>query len=204
MASMIAWSPALAEEAPLGRRLTLEEWLALSEDEPGEWFAGHLQEEEMTDPIHELAVTWFIAILRAWLGTEGFVLGSEVKMTVATDRGRKADIAIVLPGRGRPPRRGPLREPPTIVVEVVTPTPRDERRDRIEKMSEYAAFGIQFYWLVDPALGSFEVFELTDGRYVKLTGRTSGREEVPGCPGLVVDLDALWAELARLAPDDDA
>ena len=57
MASMIAWSPALAEAAPPGRSMTLDEWLALAEDESGEWVAGHLLEEEMTDPIHELAVT---------------------------------------------------------------------------------------------------------------------------------------------------
>jgi Uma2 family endonuclease len=82
----------------------------------------------------------------------------------------------------------------------VTPTPRDERRDRIEKMAEYALFGVRDYWLLDPALGSLEIFQRNAaGNYTKVVGATSGRiEPVPGCEGLVIDLDALWTDLARL------
>ena len=108
-----------------------------------------------------------------------------------------------MPRRGgvRAPRSGPLRQPPDILIEVVTATPRDERRDRVEKMSEYAEFGVRYYWLVDPALRAFEIFGLTSQRnYERLVGVTGGRiESVPGCQGLCIDVDALWAELARLA-----
>ena len=108
---------------------------------------------------------------------------------------------MFFPGRAAPPRRGAIREPADILVEVVSPSPRDERRDRVEKMAEYAAFGVHYYWLLDPALGSFEIFERDGhGRYVKIVGATSGRiDPVPGCAALVLDLDALWNELARLS-----
>ena len=68
-------------------------------------------------------------------------------------------------------------------------------------MTEYARFGIRYYWLVDPTLEAFEIFERTaDGNYQKLVGVTGGRiDPVPGCAGLVIDVDALWAELVRLA-----
>lgn len=157
----------------------------------------------MPDAVHELAVTWLTALLRAWLGAQGFVLGSEVKLAVFQKTGRKADLSVYLPGRAPPPRRGALKDAPDVVVEVVTPTPRDERRDRVEKMEEYARFGIRSYWIVDPALGSFEIFSLeTDGRYKKSVGCTGGViSPVPGCEGLRVDVDALWTELARLADD---
>lgn len=95
--------------------------------------------------------------------------------------------------------------PPDILVEVVSPTPRDGRRDRIEKMGEYARFGVSYYyWLVDPTLTAFEIFERTPaGNYQKLVGVTGRNiDPVPGCAGLVIDVDALWAELARLSDDD--
>jgi Uma2 family endonuclease len=196
-----AWPPILeSDNAQVGRALSLEEWLSLDEDEDGELIDGRLVEEEVPDFTHELTVSWLIRVVGLWLGGRGFVVGSELKILTSSTRGRKPDLAVILPGSKAPPRTGPLRDPPDILVEVVTPTPRDERRDRVEKMSEYARFGVPYYWLVDPTLGAFEIFERTPaGNYQKLVGVTSGRiDPVPGCAGLVVDVDALWAELARL------
>lgn len=188
-----------------GRPMTFAEWVDLSEDAPGELVDGRLEEEEMPDAVHELAVTWIIAALRTWLAGTGFVFGSEIKLALSASRGRKADVVVFFPDRPPPPRRGPLREPPDLVVEVVTPTPRDERRDRVEKMNEYAGFGVKHYWLLDPALGALEMFQLDpSGRYLRILGQTSGAiDDVPGCPGLRLDLDALWGELARLGPEPD-
>jgi hypothetical protein len=51
---------------------------------------------------------------------------------------------------------------------------------------------------------SLEIWELgADRRYVRARTATSGRvDRVPGCEGLVVDLDALWAEVDRLTAAD--
>jgi Uma2 family endonuclease len=184
--------------------MSVQEWLDLPEDAEGELVDGRLVEDEVPDALHELAVAWLIRVLSNWLGQRGFVLGSELKTLTREQTGRKPDLTVFLPGRPAPPRRGPIREPADILVEVVSPSARDERRDRVEKMAEYAAFGVPYYWLLDPALGSFEVFERnTDGNYVKVVGATAGPvHPVPGCPGLVIDLDALWTDLARLADQD--
>jgi Uma2 family endonuclease len=86
--------------------------------------------------------------------------------------------------------------PCDIAVEVITPTPRDTRRDRIDKAHEYARFGVRWYWLVDPAMGTLEIFELgTRGRYELAAAASAGRVRVPGCRGLVLDLDALWRKV---------
>lgn len=95
--------------------------------------------------------------------------------------------------------RGPIRVPPDIVVEVVSPTPVDGRRDRIEKLADYAAFGVRWCWLIDPSLRVLEVFELgLNRRYVHALAAAEGTVAIPGCAGFTLDLDALWADVARL------
>jgi Uma2 family endonuclease len=180
--------------------MTFEEWAAMDEDEPGELVDGRLVEEEDADLTHELAVTWLILVIGNWLDENGFLFGSGGKYAVRSDRGRKPDVAVYLhPETRRPPARGVVRVPPDIVVEVVSPSPRDERRDRIEKMDEYASFGVAWYWILDPSLQSLEIFELLGDRYARAARATEGRlETVPGCPGLALDLDEIWGEIARL------
>ncbi len=183
---------------------SLAEWLALPEDEPGELVDGRLVEEEVPDFVHELVVGLLVRFFGDWVfPAGGAVCGSDAKLAIATDRGRKPDVIVYLPGSPLPPRRGPIRVPPDVAVEVVTPTPRDIRRDRFDKVTEYAAFGIRYYWIVDPELRSVEILELgADGRYVHAAGVTSGIiDPVPGCKGLVLDVEELWATVDRLAPD---
>jgi Uma2 family endonuclease len=93
-----------------------------------------------------------------------------------------------------------VRVPAHVVVEVASPRPRDVRRDRIEKLADYARAGVRYYWLLDPHLRSLEVYELgRDGRYAVALTASHGRVRAPGCPGLIVELAALWKELDRVA-----
>jgi len=192
---------AAALDPPAEPSFTLEEWAAWPEDDPGEIVDGHVEEDEVPDYVHEVVVTFLTALFRAWFaGRRGFVGGSDAKLAVAPRRGRKPDVTVYLPGGAVPPARGLVTVPPDIAVEVVSATPRDARRDRVEKLADYAAFGIRWYWIVDPGLRTLEVLELNDDRrYVHVLGTSTGVvSEVPGCPGLAVDLDALWAEVDAL------
>lgn len=182
--------------------MTLAQWASLPEDEAGELVDGHLEEEEMPGLVHELVVTWLIALFRGWLAPRGgFVFGSDAKFIVNPKRGRKPDVTVFFPGGGSLPRQGPVRIAPDIAVEVISPTPRDGRRDRVEKALEYAVFGVRYYWLVDPEQRTLEIFERgKDGRYVQALAMLAGSTaKVPGCPGLHLDVDALWREADRLA-----
>src|SRR5258708_22249392 len=106
--SSISEHPALPH---LGRPMTLEEWAAMDEDEPGELVDGRLEEEEAPNLIHALVVTWLILVLRNWLGRAGFVFGSEAKYAVRPNRRRKPDVAVYL----SPDRSG---LPPSAIVRV--------------------------------------------------------------------------------------
>lgn len=182
--------------------MTLAEWAELDEDEPGELVDGYLVEDEEAGFLHGFIAAWLGWALRSWLGPRGFVGASGARFGVSASRGRKPDLSVYFPGR-RPEARGLVTVPPDIMIEVVSPRPRDARRDRVEKMNEYAVFGVRFYWIVDPALRTFEIFELgADGRYARALGVTGGVvEDVPGCAGLTLDVDALWAEADRLEPE---
>ena len=54
--------------------------------------------------------------------------------------------------------------PPDLAVEIVSPS--GIRRDRYEKLEQYARFGVKEYWIIDPANRSAEILALRDGRYV--------------------------------------
>lgn len=179
--------------------MSLEEWASLPEDEPGELIDGELTEEEVADWDHEAVVAWVQALLWNWLVARGgYVYASEGKYAVRPGRGRKPDVSAFFPGTPLPPRRGPSTTPPDILVEVISSDPRDARRDRIDKAHEYAAFGARFYWLIDPDDRTFEIFELQAGaRYLRVRAASEGAIDVPGCEGLRLDLDALWAHVDR-------
>lgn len=187
--------------SPAVPELSLDEWFALPEDAPGELVDGHLVEEEVPDYVHELLVALLVRLLGNWVFPQGgLVAGSEAKFAVGSGRGRKPDVTVYLPNRRRPPARGLIRVPPDIVVEIVSPTPRDGRRDRVEKLADYAAFGVAWYWLLDPQLRSLEILELdAQGRYVHVLGASAGTlQSIPGCDGLTLDLDAIWAAIDNL------
>ena len=182
--------------------MSIDEWAAMLEDEPGELVGGCLVEEEMADYEHETIVSFANAALRSWVVPKGgFVAGSEAKFAIRDDLGRKPDLSIYLPDGSIPPRHGPIRVPPDIVIEVVSPTSLDARRDRVEKIRDYAAFGVRWYWLIDPSIRALEVLELgIDQRYILTFAATEGSIAIPGCVDFTLDLDALWAELERLGP----
>src|SRR5437764_2411818 len=163
------------------RAMTLEEWAALDEEVEGELVDGILEEEETRR-------------------RRGLVASSETKIAVGPRRGRKPDVSVYLPGRVPPLADALVRVPPHVAVEVASPHPRDVRRDRVDKLADYARAGVPYYWIVDPQLRSLEIFELgRGGRYAVALTASRGRVRAPGCRGLSVDLDALWSEVDEAA-----
>ena len=184
-----------AGEPTFGTRMTLEEWANMPEDDPGELVDGVLVEAEVPGPVHELIAVWLSTRLSVWGEARGvLVLGSGAKYRVSATRGRMPDVAVYLPDAPWPTRAALITVPPAIAVEIVSAAPRDARRDRVEKLAEYAEFDVRWYWIVDPQTRIIEIRELgRDGRYVNAAAASDGcLDPVPGCPGLVLDLDALW------------
>ena len=183
--------------------ITLAQWGDMGEDEPGELVDGQLVEEEEVGAEHDVVILFLGWVLWGWLSSRGgFAGASDTRFGVSRTRGRKPDAFVYLRGR-KPPPHGLVTIPPDIMIEIVSRRPKDARRDRVEKTREYAAFGVRYYWIVDPAIRTFEILELgADGRYTHAVSAGEGKiEEVPGCEGLTIDVDALWAKLDELSAD---
>jgi Uma2 family endonuclease len=146
-------------------------------------------------------LSWLNFVIRGWLAPRGgMVLGSGLRVVVSAKHGRVPDLVVYLSDERLPPRDGLVRAPADIFVEVISKSPSDGRRDRIEKTREYAAFAVPFYWLVDPRERSLTILKLNeDKQYALVFVASDGKhEQIPGCPDLTLDLDALWAEVDRL------
>src|SRR4051794_36532836 len=99
-------------EPPAAPELSLDEWFALAEDEPGELVDGRLEQEEAPDYLHEFLVMLLCRLLGNWIFPHGgLVAGSNAKFAISSQRGRKPDLTVYLPGSRRPPARGLIRVP---------------------------------------------------------------------------------------------
>lgn len=74
--------------------MTLDEWAAMPEDEPGELVDGVLVEEEEVGALHGSIVSWLVRAIGVWLGARGRVLTSDAKFAVGERRGRKPDLTV--------------------------------------------------------------------------------------------------------------
>lgn len=89
-------------------------------------------------------------------------------------------------------RRGILTDravegPPTLVVEILSPSTR--RADRTVKAGLYARYGVPWYWLVDPGARTIEALALRGGAYAPAALLPRGeRGAVPPLIGLELDL----------------
>jgi Uma2 family endonuclease len=179
--------------------VTIDDWAALDEDDTRELVDGVLEEAEVPSVLHEVIVTWLHLLLGPYFRSRGGITLGAVKLAIQPRRGRIPDLACY-GAASRLPRAGVVTVPPDVVIEVVSSSPEDERRDRIAKPQDYAELGARHSWIVDPWLRSLEIFGLDRaGRYVRLLAATGGVvDRVPGLPDLTVDVDAMWAEIDRL------
>lgn len=80
---------------------------------------------------------------------------------------------------------------PIISIEIISPS--SLRHDRFTKPKVYAAIGVRYYILIDPAVDSLEVFELTEGSYqeVALLNNATFTFELQNCEANI-DFSKIW------------
>lgn len=114
------------------------------------------------------------------------------EQTLRTTPNRRRADRVVWIGLGRAP--DPDRDIPAIAIEFVSRTRRDRRRDHIIKRQEYAAIGVEQYWVIDRFRRTMTVY-LRSGEVIELTERDVYRTDL--LPGFELPLARLFARADR-------
>jgi Uma2 family endonuclease len=129
----------------------------------------------------------------------GFNAVTPVGVNIRRDHHRIPDVAVVRTADMTGGKKYP-DTPPVLVVEVASPS--TAKQDRTSKKDEYAAFGVDAYWLVTPdrRAPSLTAYELRGGIYepvAVVTGEEVFKTDTPFAfsvvPALLVADDARWA-----------
>ncbi len=168
--------------------LTYEDYAALPDDgRRYELHDGELSVTPAPGPRHQAIVGELFVLLRAHVLARGLgrIFVSPVDCILADTTIVQPDLVFVAAAdTARITERG-IEGPPTLAVEVVTPS--TARTDRTTKRQLFARHGVPFYWIVDPADRSLEAWIL-GGETMQPAGRLVGAEAgaLPPFPDLVV------------------
>jgi Uma2 family endonuclease len=167
-------------------------------DEPGtryELFDGELYVSRQPQFGHQIICTHIAGALWAWNegSSLGYVLGAPGVVFGERDAAAP-DVAWVSHARlgtiiGE---SAALQGAPELMVEVLSPGAANQRRDREVKLRVYSRYGVDEYWLVDPAAETIAVYR-RGGDSLQLVATLGAADTLtsPLLPGFSVGLDKL-------------
>ena len=123
-------------------------------------------------------------------GSLGVVFPAPVDCILSDTTVLQPDLVFVETGRGALVTERGIEGPPTLVIEVLSPSTAGT--DRTVKAGLYARHGVPWYWIVDPDARTIEAFALRGGVY-ELAKRldATARGTLPPFEDLIIDVGAL-------------
>lgn len=189
---------------PARRPATYADVLAAPDGMTAEILAGELHLSPRPSASHQVAASEIgfdlgSAFRRGRGGPGGWILLHEVELHLG-DPVPESEVAVPdLSGwrRERMPHRPTapaITLPPDWVCEVLSPGPRNVRRDRMLKGDLYHRAGIPWMWLVDPVAQLVEVYRREDEGYLRVH-QAGGADEarLPPFDAVAFDLSNWWA-----------
>ncbi|HEY3915449.1 MAG TPA: Uma2 family endonuclease [Verrucomicrobiae bacterium] len=150
-----------------GKRWTYEEYYNLESDQRYEVIDGSLLMAPAPDTWHQDWLNQLNVFLTLYLRKKknpGRLFIAPVDVVLDDENVVQPDLVFVAEKNLHILQRRAVFGAPDLVVEMISPS--SVRRDRYEKMSLYARFGVKEYWIGDPANRSLEILTLTGDRYV--------------------------------------
>jgi Uma2 family endonuclease len=160
-----------------------------------EFVDGRLEFLPMPTELHQALVGFLYHALLAFVtkGNLGLVPFPPLRVRVGASKVREPDV-LFLRKENFHLRSNRSWNGADLVMEVVSPDPKDLQRDYEEKLAEYASAAIGEYWIVDAPRGVVAVYELCNGSYTLCGEFKSGEAAVsPTLPGFAVDVAELFA-----------
>lgn len=174
--------------------LTYEDYASIPTD--GRRYEVHEGELSVTpapSPIHQEFIGNLFVVLNQHVRTNGLgkVFVSPIDCILSDITVVQPDIVFIETGRLPFVSRRGIEGPPTLVVEVLSPSTM--QIDRSVKLQLYARHEVPYYWIADPDAQRVEAYLLTEGAY-QLAARLVGAQPLalPPFPDLTLDPAALW------------
>jgi len=189
------------ETPQTSQRMTAGEFLETYPTETDtELWDGGVVEGEVPGYRHERTLIWLHNRLEPWVRARGGRLWTNADLRVGAHDVRRPDLMAWWSGQPFDPARA-FAAVPDLVIEVISPLPRDVRRDREQKLADYCTHKIPWYWIVEPIHRTFEEYHRRRRGQTWLYDRTQlscfGTVRTLMERGPTLDLDALWASVAE-------
>jgi Uma2 family endonuclease len=174
--------------------LTYADYAAIPNDgKRYELHEGELSVTPAPSPQRQQVIGNLYLRLRLHVDAEGLgqVLLSPIDCIISDTTVVQPDIVYLEASRLTVISRRGVEGPPTLVVEVLSPSTL--QIDRSVKGQLYAKHGVPYYWIVDAEARTVEAFEL-GGQGYRPAGVLQGQRPaaLPPFPGLTLDPSAVW------------
>lgn len=177
-------------------KMTARQFLMLGEDPPGvrlELIDGEIVVSPSRAPEHSYTDRMLSHILLTHILKRGLgILLGDVDTVFGEHDVRRPDLIFYCKERVHLIRRSaPLKHPPDLCVEVISPG--TSKTDRKDKFVQYAAGEVAFYWIVDPRKRAVEAYQLSGCKYeLAARGADSDIVRLPPFPELEIPLAQIW------------
>jgi Uma2 family endonuclease len=184
----------IARLYPAQGHWTLREYLDLNTNQRLEFSHGYIEFLPMATLAHEWIVRFLFLYFHEFVSPRalGEVFFAGVRVQVREDKIRMPDL-VFFGAAHRDRMTDDYLDGADLVMEVVSGSESDRRRDLVEKRAEYARAGIPEYWIVDPAEERIIVLTLDGSEYKEYGIFVRGdRATSRLLPGFEVEVSAVF------------
>lgn len=171
----------------------------LSPDEKGEFINGHVIMSSPARDSHTSTVGRIVKLLDTYAQVHSLgIVRFEKSLVALTRNDYEPDAAFWTTESAREVTGDTLRYPaPDLAVEVLSP--KTEKRDRGVKFEDYAAHGVDEYWIVDAKAETVEQYLLDGDAYALSMKSGTGDLASQAVPGFVIPVRAVFDDQANLS-----